>query len=95
MSNLKAYRFIYRNPEMGITDQEGTTHWNPIIVVVIATNEEKAREFFQKKEDGIKATIRGYMAGKPASEVDKLIAEVTAKAELTVQEYELKDGLVL
>ena len=89
-NKLKAYRFVWRNPEMGFTDPNtGSTLWHPEIRTVFATSEDEARELFQKNEDDFKKAMRAQSTN------EEIIAKATAKTEMTVKEYEIKQGLVI
>ncbi len=99
MDNLKLYRFVWNNDiDLKISLKAPPLYFRNEAMVVIATNEKEALELLRKSNYNMREIIR-RQASRPVSEVEEIIVEeflkIFARDALTVQEFELKDGLIV
>ena len=94
-NGLKGFRFFWRNPEMGITDQTGSVYFHPETRVIFANSYDEALEILTSHEKNLQTLMRAQMAGRPTLDVEALISKVFARNEMSALEFEIKHGVVI
>lgn len=94
-NGLKGFRFFWRNPEMGITDQTGSVYFHPEMRVVFANSYDEALKFLTNHEHNLQKLMRAQMAGRPTLDIEALIVKVFSKTEMSTLEFEIEDGVMI